>query len=172
MKTHALPGAAHASTRGGFTLFEVLTYGAILLIVSGLAMKAFFTTLDHARDVRRATDDITRALDAGERWRADVRAATAPPRLVEAEGITALHLPRGDGEIIYVFDGERVLRRASAEAPWQPALTALKDSRFLVDRRERVTGWRWEVELRSRHPNPRTRPHFAFQAVSGTEARP
>lgn len=172
MKTSARLFPAQAPARRGFTLFEVLTYCAILLIVSGLAMKAFFTTLDHARDVRRATDDITRALDAGERWRADVRSAVATPRLVEEDGLAALHLPQSDGETVYLFDGERVLRRTSPDAPWQPALTALQGSRFLADRREHVTGWRWELELRTRHPNPRTRPQFSFQAVPGTKARP
>lgn len=172
MKTNRSRPDRPAGRSGGFTLVEVLTYGAILLVVSGLAMTAFFATLDHVRDLRRAADDITRALDAGERWRADVRAAIAAPRLVEEDGQAALHLPRKDGETVYFFDGEQVLRRTSPEAPWRPALTGLNGSRFLADQREHVTGWRWEVELRTRHPNPRIQPQFSFQAVPATEVQP
>lgn len=156
----------------GFTLIEVLTYGAILLVVSGLAMKAFFATLDHARDVRRVAHDITRALDAGERWRADVRQATGTPKLVEDGGAMALHLPRADGETIYFFDGETVLRRTRDDVPWQPALTAVKRARFVADQRKHASGWRWEVELQTRNPKPRVHPVFSFQAVPGKEVRP
>ncbi len=171
MKTCAANTTRSRTPSRGFTLVEVLTYSAILLIVSAVAMKAFFATLDHARDVRRVADDITRALDAGERWRADVRLATGLPRLVEEDGVAALHLPHADGETIYLFDGQTVLRRASPEAPWQPALKAVKHTRFVADQRAHVSGWRWEVELQTRLPHPRIRPQFAFQAVPAQEAR-
>ncbi len=151
MKTCAANTTRGRTPSRGFTLVEVLTYSAILLIVSAVAMKAFFATLDHARDVRRVADDITRALDAGERWRADVRLATGPPRLVEEDGVAALHLPHADG--------------------WQPALKAVKHTRFVADQRAHVSGWRWEVELQTRLPHPRIRPQFAFQAVPAQEAR-
>ncbi len=67
------------------SLLECLVYVAVLFVIFAVAGPAHVRVLDHTRQMRRVAADIARALDAGERWRADVRAATAPPRLVGEE---------------------------------------------------------------------------------------
>jgi len=165
---------ASRGTRGGrgWSLIECLVYIAALGVILAVAGAAAARVLDHVRHVRRVTGDIARALDAGERWRAEVRAATAPPRLVATGEVCALHLPGVGGEVVYFFDGSNVLRRAAPDAAWQPFLPRVKASTFVADPRSHVTAWRWEVELQPGRGPTRVPPRFSFSAVPGTAARP
>jgi hypothetical protein len=134
-------------------LIEAIVYLAVLFLIMGLATAAFFRTLDHTRQVRRVAADISRALATGERWRADVRAATAPLRLEVVGGVQALHIP------------------AVAAAP-QVVLGQVKAAAFYRDVRERLTAWRWEIELATSRPRVRVAPLFSFEAVARVEGRP
>ena len=57
-------------------LMECLVYIAVFAILLGGGTAAFYFCWDHSKALIYATDDIASALHAGERWRADVRAAT------------------------------------------------------------------------------------------------
>jgi hypothetical protein len=128
--------------------------------------------LDHTRQVRRVAADISRALAVGERWRQDVRAAAAPPRLEVVGGVQALHIPTAGGEVVYSFDGRAVTRTAGAGKASQVALAQVKASVFCRDVRERLTSWRWEIELATSRPRVRVAPLFSFEAVARGEAKP
>lgn len=156
----------------GTSLIECLVYIGVLFVVLAVAGAAYARVLDHTRQVRRVAADIARALDAGERWRADVRAATAPLRLVTEGPIQTLHLPQSAAEVVYVFDGSNVVRRAGAGAPGQTFLTRVKASRFVPDPRQHVTAWRWEVELQPGPRPGRTPPLFTFLAVANPKPAP
>ncbi|MBM3882016.1 MAG: hypothetical protein FJ387_20230 [Verrucomicrobia bacterium] len=153
----------------GIMLLEALVYCAVLFLVTGMAVMAFHRTLDHTRQLRRVTEDISHALEAGERWRAEVRRAEQPPRMFEVMGLQALHLPRGEGEVVYIFDGRSVQRRSSTNAPWATVVPRVKHSRFVCDPRERVTAWRWELEFEPGRPSATMRPRFTFTAVPTNE---
>jgi hypothetical protein len=164
MKTLSTFDTRAAGTRG-VMLVEALVYISVLFVVLAVSGAAYCRVLDQTRQLRRVAADIPRALDAGERWRADVRATVAPPRLVEEESLQALHLPQRNLEVVYFFDGSNVVRRAGTNETWLPILPKVKASRFLEDRREQVTVWRWEIELQPGLRPPKKPPLFSFLAV-------
>jgi hypothetical protein len=153
-------------------LVECLVYIGVLFAILAVVGVWYEQALDHTRGLRRVADDVTRALDAGEHWRADVRAATAPPRLVREGALQALHLPGRDAERVYFFDGSNVVRRAGVDGGWRPFLPNVKSSRFLADERDGVRSWRWEIELAGGRRPARVPPLFTFRAVPSTPSTP
>jgi len=152
----------------GYLLIECLVYIGLVLAVLGVAYAALYRCIDRSVLLRRNVDDITSALHAGERWRADVRSCGAGIRLETTPDGQLLHLPSTRGEIIYRFAGNSLTRRLG-EASWTTVLSNLKSSAMQADSRQSVAAWRWEVELEPRakaSANPsRLRPMFTFLAV-------
>ena len=122
----------------------------------------------------RYTDDIALALQTGERWREDIRHATAPPHDVRIENSApqALHIPQGTNEVIYLFLEGAVYRQAHTNAPWSRLLGDVKDSRMTNDQRPQVAAWRWELELKTRSKNARVQPLFSFEATAAPSPTP
>jgi len=155
-----------------YTLAEMLVYMGVLSIVMGVAWLSYYRVMGDSMALARNTEDIVRTLKAGERWREDIRSATAPPRL--ADGV--LHIPQGAAEVLYRLSGNAVERRIAGNPPadeaarWLPALTRLKASRMQADAGKLVASWRWEVELESRRA-ARIRPRFTFMAVPTAETK-
>ncbi len=144
---------------GGFSLIECLVYISVLAVILGLGYSALYRTYTNSENLRRNIHDIERTLQAGERWRADVRAATGTPDII-ANG---LRIPQRSGVVSYVFEGGTVWRLTGPTRT--PVLKAVKDSRMLMDRREHLVSWRWDLELASPQKVVRVRPLFTFQAV-------
>ena len=67
------------SKAAGFQLIEALVYIAVVFVVLGAGYEALYRCIDSSITLRRNADDITNALHAGERWRADVRLADRQP---------------------------------------------------------------------------------------------
>ena len=149
-----------------FSLVELLVYLALFAVVAGLGIAAFFHCRDSAESLRRTSDDIVLTLQAGERWREDVRGAVAPLQFVEADGEQQVIIPQKTNQIAYRFSKQAVWRRADTNAIWVPLLPKVKQSRMERDARQHVTAWRWEVELKTRRPESRLRPFFTFEAVA------
>ena len=147
-------------TARGFTMIEMLVYIAVLAVVVNLAFFAYYRYDQQMRNVRRNADDIVRAMRAGERWRDDVRNATASPRAIE-DGMV---IPWRSGEIVYVFADGTVWRRAAGSQT--VALKNVSASTMSSDPRDRVSAWRWELELTSPKKTVLMRPLFTFTAVS------
>jgi hypothetical protein len=154
----------HARLRG-ITLIECLVYIGALATVFGMGTAAFYHCAANSAALRRNVDDITQVLHVGERWRTDVRAATQPVRLDAAE--QTLHLAHGETVVAYKFADHQILRRANASAPWVVILPRVAQSQMQPEPRVHVTGWRWELELKTlREPTP-LRPLFTFTAAPG-----
>jgi len=151
-------------TRRGVSIMELLVYMAVLVVLLNAAALAYYRCWDHTTAVLRNADDIVRAMEAGERWRDELRAATAPPRLVD--GI--LHVPHAGGDSLYRFAHEAVARKASGEKGWTPFLAKVAASRMQLDKGRHVDSWRWELELKVRKKKTPIRPLFTFRAVPGT----
>ena len=151
-----------AATRRGVTLIEMMVYVAVVSVVTMVAMLTYLTCWDHAIAVHRVSDDIVRTLEAGERWRDDVRGAAGPPTL--AEGV--LRVPHQGGDVLYRLADDTVERKAGA-GEWAQALAEVKASRMLLDEGKHVRSWRWELELQVRKKKARLRPLFTFRAVAG-----
>lgn len=152
--------------RAGFTLLEVMTYTAVVGIVVTVAWLTYYACWDHSLGVLRNADDIVRTLEAGERWRDDVRSATAAPRL--ADGV--LTIPRQGDAVRYRLDGESVQRQAG-DGDWEPHLLGVAASRMVLDEGEHTRSWRWEVELKTRRRKARIRPLFTFRTVAAEGQR-
>ncbi len=159
---------ARERRQAGLMLEECLVYLAIWAVLMGLAFAGFYRVFDNATRLRRSAADITRALEAGERWRNDVRRARGPIQLVTVDGSVeqAFHVPDPSGETVYFFTGTNVLRRAQEDAQWIEALAGVKASRIIRDPRGEIAAWRWEVELNAGKKKPVVRPLFTFQAVA------
>jgi Tfp pilus assembly protein FimT len=157
--------APHQHCRG-ITLIECLVYISALAVVLGLGLKAFYSSFENSAALRRNADDIAQALSVGERWRADVRAATQPPRFDAAD--QTLHLVQTNGAVAYKFTEEKILRRASTNADWQVLLSGVQQSEMIRDARTHVVAWRWEVELKTRRQPALVRPLFSFTAATSS----
>jgi type II secretory pathway pseudopilin PulG len=149
-----------------FTLIEVLVYMSMLMVIIALGYTAMYRSMDASSGLRRNASDITHALNAGERWREDVRAATRPLRIERISDDEALlHIPQATAEVTYRFASNSVTRRVGG-AEWTPALEHVDHSTFIADPRQTVTAWKWEVELEPyRKSLTRLHPLFTFLAV-------
>ena len=152
---------------GGFSLIECLTYLAVFFIVCGVALAAYHQMDEQSRAFTRNSDDIVRALQAGERWRADVRAATNAVLLPETQ---ELRLTTRHGLVSYFFRDGAVWRQGTNDSPSALFLASVKSSAMQPDARTQLTAWRWEVELKTKRTNATVRPLFTFLAAPGTEA--
>ena len=160
------PRRTDSHTRHAFSLIECLAYMAVFSVVLGVALAAFYRMDEQARAFTRNSDDIIRAMQAGERWRADVRLATARPR-VTAAGV--LHIPLAQGEIVYSFREATVWRASPRDAAPRPFLLQVRASTIQADARPQVQAWRWELELESKRTNATVRPLFTFLTVPTAE---
>jgi Tfp pilus assembly protein PilE len=157
-----MTGRTHTRSRKGMLLMECLVYMALLFVVLGAAYAAYYRCAENSKRLYQNVDDIVRALQAGERWRDDIRTALAVTASEDS-----LSLAQSNATVDYVFERNTVWRRAGAQAPLAPFLGGVKASRMERDERHHITGWRWEVELAWREKSPRFRPFYTFEAAPG-----
>lgn len=151
---------------------DCLVYIALLALLLGLAFNCFYETIQHTRRLSRNTADVARALQAGERWREDVRRATEAPRLETSATESAFVLPQSGGAVRYALRDGAVLRQALPNTNWIEALPNVSHSSIHRDQRSRLATWRWEVELQSQRGKRHLVPLFTFQAVAGAKEKP
>jgi hypothetical protein len=156
----------------GIMLVECMVYVALFAVISGLAFAAFYRAEKNSRNLRYNSEDILRVIKAGEVWRKDIRRATAPLQLVEAPEAQILHIPQGTNEVLYAFREGEMLRRPTPAALWTRLVPKVKGSRMQLDRRQHLSAWRWEVELKSEQKVARVKPLFTFQTVAPMEIKP
>jgi hypothetical protein len=155
-------------TQRAYLLIEALVYIALIGAVLSIGYTAMYRCLDSSIALRRNADDIVSALQAGERWRADIRAATSQPRAELIENVQLLRLDSPRGPVTYRF-GTNGVSRQLAGGGWVNLLPRVKSSSMIADPREHTTAWRWELELQPRvtasiKPG-HLRPLFTFIAV-------
>lgn len=170
-RSEAWCGRAGPRHSGAFSLIECLVYMSLLAVVMALSMQVFFQSRESSDQLRRHADEITRMLHAGERWRDDVRSATAPLHLRVTDYQTWLTIPRGKNLTVYTIFKSGVWRQEHGGAAWTPTLAAVKLSRMEPDVRAHVSAWRWEVELPSKD-SKQTKPRFTFLAVAPRTNQP
>jgi len=154
----------------GFTLIECLVYISVMAVILGIGLAAFYRVWDDNKAITRNGSDIVRTLKVGEAWRADMRAATGPIRLVTTNSEQTLRIPQGKKTLIYSFANGEVRKRSGDGASWLVILPKVKSSQLEVDKRDQVAAWRWEVELESQRKNAKVRPLFTFEVVPGNSS--
>jgi hypothetical protein len=143
-----------------------MVYISVVVVLLGAMFVMFYRCVDSSLGLRRNADDITSALHAGERWRADVRASTGMLRVEQDPEGVILRIPNGKSDVSYRFLSNAILRQVGS-GTWSCVLPNVKTFRMESDPREMVTSWRWELELEPRHKGQvtRLRPLFTFIAV-------
>ncbi len=153
-----------------YLLIEALVYIGLSLVLFTVGYAALYRCIDTTVAMRRSAEDLSHSLYAGERWRADVRAAHGSLRLETTESEQILHLPAvARGEIAYRFYENAVFRRINS-SPWSILLTNVVASTMESDPRQNVSAWKWELDLRPRSKPSRIRPLFTFEAVPGQDS--
>jgi hypothetical protein len=159
--------ARRRTGRAAYLLTEVLVYISLLFVVLGAAYVALYRFMDHSIALRQNADDITAALHAGERWRADVRASTNAFVAEIVPGEIVLFLQGSTQNVDYCVLGGALFRRVNP-GPWTRFLPHVKSSTMTPQARGAVNAWAWELELqpRARIKTPsRVKPLFTFLAV-------
>jgi hypothetical protein len=146
-------------------LIECLAYIAVFAILLGGATTVFYFCWDHTQAVIFSADDITSALRAGERWRADVRSATGSISVTATVAGEAVQIPEGEKEIIYRFESGEVRRQTTSSEYSELLLPKVKTSQMKMDARGEVRAWRWELELAQRRKETNLPLRFTFEAA-------
>lgn len=168
------PDSAESRLRSqrGISLIEMLVYVGILGVIISIGGVTLARAWDQSRAIQRNSDEIVRAVRAGERWRADIRRASGPVRVItDAEG-EQVRIPTAAGETVYRFATNAVLFQPRSGAPEVTLLAKVKSSRMTPERRAKVNAWRWELELQPSQKQTRLRPLFTFEAVPPKETNP
>ncbi len=160
---------------GGYLIVETLVYLGVLLIIMAVAYAVLYRCIDNCVVLHRNADAVSRALHAGERWRADVRLAdrrVSPEATPEGQ---ILHLEGARHRVDYRYANGDLYRRMDG-GPWSRVMERLKSSVMESDPRPGVTAWRWELELqpvaKGSVKASRVRPLFTFLAVPLTSTGP
>lgn len=160
-------GLGSVRATGAYTIVEMLVYIVVVLALLAVGYTAVYRATDYSVALKRSSEDIAAALQAGEKWRADVRLASHAVR-VEADGTSATMDLGGSKRIVWRFADEAIFRQEGASGPVR-MLQPVKATRFCVDRLEHTTALRWEMELKPRSKGTvrpgRIRPLFTFTAV-------
>jgi hypothetical protein len=149
----------------GILLTECLVYLSVFTILLGIGTAAFYFCWDHSRALIFATDDIAAALHTGERWRADVRAATGKISVETTTVGEVVRIPELEREVVYCFESGEVRREISAVNFSQVLLPKVKSSQMQTEARGGVTAWRWELELTPRRKETALPLRFTFAAA-------
>jgi len=147
----------------GYLMAEALVYIGVVVVLLGAAYLAMERCINNSIALRRSADDFARVVHVGERWRADVRAATEL-RWGAENGVPVLSLKGSRFETAYLLTQTNLFRRFG-NGPWVPTLANTRAISMEPDPHKTLTAWRCEVELEPRSRNPRFRPIFTFIAV-------
>jgi len=160
---------------GGYLLTEALVYIGLIFLLLGIGYAAMYRAIDNSVALRGNANDITRALHAGERWRADVRSATHGIRWDNSGEEPILRLEGDQKQIDYRYTAAALYRRTGA-GPWSRILDHVQFCWIEPDPRPMLTAWRWELELqpqtRGSFKPGRVRPLFTFLAVAPSTSSP
>ena len=147
-------------------MMECLVYISVFAILLGGATTVFYFCWDHTQAVVYTTDEIASALHAGERWRADVRAATGKITIETSVTGEVVRIPEDARTVSYRFESGQVSRQISGPGTPQVLLAKAKTSEMKLDTRGAVSAWRWEVQLLPRRKEANLPLLFTFEAVA------
>ena len=166
MKLH--PSISRARARAGIMLVECIVYVGVFAVLLGIGYGTFYVCWDYSKALHNATDDITSAFRAGERWRADIRSATGKITVETTAQGEQLRIPRAKTAIIYSFKAGELHRQLASSRSSELVLPTVKASQMVKETRGPVTAWRWELELAPRRKETHLPLLFTFEAAAKT----
>ena len=104
-------------------------------------------------------------MHAGERWRADVRAATGKITVQTNATGEVVQIPEGARVVSYRFEAGKISRQFSASAKALLLLSNVKTSQMEMDDRGGVRAWRWELEMAPARKETHLPLRFTFEAA-------
>lgn len=160
---------------GAYLLMEALVYMGVVVVILAVGYAAMYRCVDSVVVLRRDAEDISRALNAGERWRTEVRQAVRGIRWEVVDGERELHLDATKRQIAYRFASGAVYRRIDA-GPWVLMLGRVQSCGFQPVPAGNFTAWRWDLELQPEVKGAlkagRVRPLFTFISVPQSTLKP
>jgi hypothetical protein len=160
------PSISHARAQAGVLLLECIVYIAIFAVILGMALAAFYLCWGDSKALLYATDDISAALRAGERWRVDVRSATGKITVETTSQGEFLRIPHGASVVLYSFSAGEVRRQLASSDFSESLLPTVEASQMMMDTRGPVSAWRWELELKPRRKETHLPLLFTFEAAA------
>jgi Tfp pilus assembly protein PilE len=163
--------------RRGVTLIEVLIYAVLFSVFMLVASNAYISSENQARSMRGNAIKIIQVMNAGERWRQDIRDAISPPQNIQSSlpnpddpldiiELTSLKIIKSSETNWYAFRGDHVFRMSShLPTQWELVMDKVNGSTMVEDQRGKVAAWRWEVELKKITKKGQSRPLFTFLAA-------
>ena len=94
----------------GYMLVEALVYIGLVVVVLGTGYAVMYRCVENSVVLRRNAQDMAAALNAGERWRADIRGSRQPLQIENSETGQTLRLASEKGEVVYRFETNTVTR--------------------------------------------------------------
>jgi hypothetical protein len=155
----------------GMSLDQCLVYISVLGVILCISGMSVGKAWDAHRAISRSANDIQRAVNAGERWRQEIRSALRPPEMCTIEAQPALRITTAQGVIEYRQCAGTLQRRDGVNGAWLVALHRVRDSQMLALTSTPAPAWRWELEMEPAHKRARLRPLFTFTAVAPEVAR-
>ncbi len=160
-----------ACATSGLMLVECLVYIAVFTVIMFLAFQSYYHLTAASNRMRATADDITKVMEIGERWRADVRLAVAPVSVAKNGNDEVIRIPQADRVVEYHSTTNAILRRAGDGAQLIPVTDRVSRSSFEKDARKRATAWRWELELQPKYKDTRRKTAMTFIAVPSMEVK-
>jgi len=167
-----------ADDRRGVTFIEVLVYIVLFSTFMLVAFNAYFSSKNQARSMQWNAIKIIQVMNAGERWRQDIRDAISLPQIIQSSlpnpddppdiiELASLKIIKPSETNWYAFRGDHVFRMSSLlPAQWELVMDRVNSSTMVEEKRGEVAAWRWEVELKTITTNAPTKPLFTFLSVS------
>jgi hypothetical protein len=153
--------AAHS----GIMLVECMVYLAVLVILISIGIGVFDVCWNGFSSMVSSTDDVSGALRAGERWRADVRGATGTINVETTSSGQVVKIPENGTLIVYSFDSREIRRQVGPNGSSPIVLPKVASSEMKSDVRDGVTAWQWELELPERQHGSHLPMLFTFEAA-------
>lgn len=152
----------------GILLIECMVYLAVFGILLGGGTTVFYFCWDHTRAIITTSHEVQDALLAGERWRADVRAATGKISVTPTATGETMTIPTGRKTVIYQRTGSELRREISGQNA--PAIVPFKIAASEMEpaARNGATAWRWELQIAPRFKAARLPLRFTFAAAQST----
>ena len=153
----------------GLMLIQVLVYLAATALILSLASVAIFDALGRVRRDLELAQRAGLLLDAGERWRDDVRASSGNVVVETTEQGSVCRMGAGTNTVLWTLSRGELSRAAGEGAPSKVWARGVAEAVFLCEERGEVRPWRMDATLAKVRKTERHPVAFTFRSVPRQE---